>query len=329
MLPYILLLSRRSARMFITVAKIMIPVMLVVEVAGRWGLIQKLGETIGPAMALLNLPPEAGLVWVSTIFMGIYGGIATLVPMSASIDLNAGQLNALCIMMLMAHSIPVEQAVARAAGAGFAATSGLRLGVALLYGGAIAWAARLGGVMADPVSLTWLQGTALVNATSGGGYWAWVQSTAITMLMLLTIIFVLAFLLDMMERLDLTRRVTALLSPLLRLSGLDSRVAPVTTVGVLLGLTYGGALIVEAAKKHRLNARTRFLALTWLSLSHALIEDTILMAALGANIWFTLVGRLALTLLVVALLAKFIYRDHEPQTGVKPAHTNTRVVCRE
>ena len=45
---------------------------------------------------------------------------------------------------------------------------------------------------------------------------------------------------------------------------------------VLLVLTYGGALIIEEAERRAFPARTRFLALAWLSLSHALIEDTAL-----------------------------------------------------
>jgi hypothetical protein len=294
--------------MFFAVAKIMAPVMLAVEAAQRWGLIDALGHVIAPGMALLNLPPEAGLVWISNVFMGVYGGIAVLIAVSGSIDLTTGQLNALCAMMLIAHSIPVEQAIVRAAGASFAATAGLRLAAALLYGGAIAWVSRLTGVLTGPVSLAWLQGSTLIKGAAEDGYWAWIQSTAVTMLMLLIIIFALAFLLDALEHLGITRRITALLAPLLRLSGLDSRVTPVTTVGVLLGLTYGGALIIDAANKHQFDARTRFLALAWLSLSHGLIEDTILMLALGANVWLALVGRLIITMLIVALLARFTYR---------------------
>jgi len=313
---YLVSLATRSGRMFFTVARVMVPVMLLVELAAHWGLISIMGRAIAPGMALLNLPPEAGLVWISAVFIGIYGGIATLIAVSPLMDLTAGQFNALCVMMLLAHSIPVEQAIVRAAGASFAATTALRLGAALLYGAAIAWGSRASGILSDPVSLAWLQGSDLLENTADGPL-AWVQSTLVTMSMILLIIFVLALLLDAMERLGVTRRVTALLAPLLRLSGLDARVAPVTTVGILLGLTYGGALIIEAAQRQQLDARVRFLALAWLSLLHGVIEDTVVMVALGANVWIVLAGRLALTLLIVALLARFTYRDliPDPQLG--------------
>ena len=89
----------------------------------------------------------------------------------------------------------------------------------------------------------------------------------------------------------------------MRLSGLEERAAPLTTVGVLLGLAYGGALIIEAAERENYSPRTRLLALSWLSLCHALIEDTLLILALGANIWVILVLRGLATLGVLAALA--------------------------
>lgn len=124
----------------------------------------------------------------------------------------------------------------------------------------------------------------------------------------LIIIVILVVVLDGLDRLGLTKRFTTAMMPLLKVSGLDAQVAPVTTVGVLLGLTYGGALIIEESSKQNFSARTRFLALSWLSLSHALIEDTLLMLALGADIWVVLVGRVLLTMGLIAILARLTNR---------------------
>jgi hypothetical protein len=128
-------------------------------------------------------------------------------------------------------------------------------------------------------------------------------STAESMALILVIIIALVVLLDLLERLKLTRVVTRLLTPVLRLSGLDERVAPLTTVGVLLGLAYGGALIIEATERERYSPRTRLLALSWLSLCHSVIEDTVLVAALGANLWIILVARVLVTLAILAVMA--------------------------
>ncbi|HEY0878649.1 MAG TPA: nucleoside recognition domain-containing protein [Zeimonas sp.] len=284
--------------------KVMLPVMIAVQIAQHWGWVDAIGRAIAPAMAWLALPPEAGLVWITGAFVGIYGAIAAMIGLASQLDLTSGQLSALCAMLLFAHALPVEQSIVRRAGASFWATGALRVSVALVYGGAVAWLSRLTGVMSEPVSLAWLQASS--SGAAGEGLAGWAQSTALSLAMTFTILVALLVLLDVLERAGVTQRITAALTPLLRFSGLDARAAPVTTVGVLLGLTYGGALIIEESEKQRFEARTCFLALAWLSLSHALIEDTVLLIALGANLWVVLVGRVAVTLLLIAALARLL-----------------------
>ncbi len=307
MLSYFSTLLQRSWRMFLAIAKIILPVMIIVQIAQHFGLIDWIGQAIAPAMALMHLPPEAGIVWATTMLTGIYGGIASLSTLT-SLELTAGQLSALCAMMLFAHSLPVEQSIARRAGASFWATGALRVGAGIAYGAAIAWVCHLTGALSEPMSFEWLHGSSILPESASAGYLGWLQSTAFSLVLTFAVIIVLVVVLDALEWLGITRRITTLLTPVLKISGLNAQLAPVTTVGVLLGLTYGGALIIDEAKKQNLPPRTRFLALSWLSLSHSLIEDTLLMMALGADIWIILVGRVLLTLAIVALLAKLTDR---------------------
>ena len=93
------------------------------------------------------------------------------------------------------------------------------------------------------------------------------------------------------------------LAPVLRLTGLTEAAAPLTTIGMLMGLAYGGALIIEASERENYDRRTLLLALCWLSLFHAVLEDTLLIAALGANVWIILVLRGLTVLLIMMMLA--------------------------
>jgi len=312
---YLTRLVQRSRSLFFALARVMLPVTIAVEIGRRLGWVDALGHAVAPAMAWLDLPPEAGIIWVAGLFVGVYGAIAALIGLAPGLELSAGQFSALSAMVLFAHAIPVEQAIVRRAGGSFAATAALRIGVALAYGAAVAWFCRLTGTMGEPVPLGWLQGSALASEAAGVGVLDWVRSTAFTMAAMFAILVGLLVLMDLLERSGATRRITAMLSPLLRASGLDASAAPVTTVGVLLGLTYGGALIIEESERRAFTARTRFLALAWLSLSHALIEDTVLLVALGANVWVVLVGRVIVTLAVVAALARML--DPGSRTGAR------------
>jgi len=316
MTTYLSTLVRRSLRLFLTLAKIMLPVLVAVRIGESLGLVDAVGRLIAPAMDLIGLPPEAGIIWVTGVFTGVYGAVAALIGFAATLQLTSAQLSALCAMIVFAHALPVEQSIVRRAGASFWITSGLRVGAAVCYGGAVVWFCGLAGVLDQPVSLAWLQGSRLAADSAGHGLLAWIFSTAFSLGLTFVIILALLLLLDVLDRTGATRRFTALMTPVLRLSGLDPRAAPVTTVGVMLGLTYGGALIIEEAEKQRFVARTRFLALAWLSLSHGLIEDTALMLALGANAWVVLAGRVLLTLVVVGVLAR-LWPDRPDGVGLQ------------
>lgn len=301
-LPYLNTIRQRSLRMFLTIARIMVPVMVIVYVADRMGLVRLAGEALAPTMALLGLPPQAGIIWVTTIITNIYGGMASMAALSDGLDMNVAQVSALGAMMLFAHNVPTEQAVVRRAGASALVTGSLRIGVGILYGAAVTWSCQALGWLQDPVSFSWMGQDANLNQ-GPPDFLPWLWSTAESLLLVLAVIVVLVVLLDLLERLGITRLVTRLLTPVLRLSGLEERAAPLTTVGVLLGLAYGGALIIEAAERENFSPRTRLLALSWLSLCHALIEDTLLILALGADIWIILVLRSLVTLGILAGLA--------------------------
>ena len=157
-------------------------------------------------------------------------------------------------------------------------------------------------------------GETTVVATGMDGWVEWTIQTIKSLVVTFGVIVGLLVLLDILDKTGITERITRGMMPILRISGLSRDVAPVTTIGVLLGLTYGGALIIDEARKKNFPPRTLFLSLAWLSLSHSLIEDTAIMLALGADIWIVLVGRVILTLLIIAALARLTLRwQREPE----------------
>jgi hypothetical protein len=60
-----------------------------------------------------------------------------------------------------------------------------------------------------------------------------------------------------------------------------------------------------------------------LSLSHSLIEDTVIMLALGADIWVVLVGRVVLTLIIMMLLA-WLTRRWQTAPAVSPVENSAQ-----
>ncbi len=297
-------LARRSLKTFADLVRIMLPVMILVRIGEEFGLSQMLGRWLGPVMGLAGLPAEAGLVWAVCLLTGLYGGVGAYLTLLPEIEPSVAQHSILCAMMLTAHAIPVEQAIVRKAGASFLLTSALRVGVAFAFGVAAAWVLTGTDSLSAPLQPVWL-----AAGFAEPGWAAWATATAKSLVSIFAILTALLILLDVMNATGLTGRITGLLEPLLRLIGLEPRLAPVTTIGLLMGLAYGGALIIQAMKQQTFAPRARFMALACLSLLHGLIEDTALMLAIGADIRVILFGRIVFTLAVIAAMARMLNRE--------------------
>lgn len=300
MFSYLNTIYKRSTRMFLTIAKIMLPVMIIVYVADLLGAITIAGEAMKPAMSLLGLPQEASIIWATTILTNIYGGMASMAALN-DLQMTGAQVSAMGAMMLFAHNVPTEQTIVKKSGASVLFTGAMRFIIGILYAILTTRICNYMGWLQDPVSFAWMhRDTGLTQGPPD--FISWSINTAQSLLMVFIVIIALVVLLDLMERLGITRLFTLMLMPVMRICGLDEKTAPLTTLGMLLGLAYGGALIIEAAKREPYSKRTLLLAMTTLSLFHGIIEDTILILAIGADIWVILVFRGLLTLGIMGIL---------------------------
>ena len=290
-------LSRRSLHTFWAVGRIMVPILILMRVAEAFGLIEGLSPVLEPFMTLLNLPPEAAIIFVTSLFTGIYGAIATL-PVLIGLELTAAQVTSICAFILIAHGLPVEQAIVRRAGGSFWGTSLLRIFTGCLAVLLIDLASKTTGFLAEPQSLDHFREFARVDAS----HLDWALSSLKGLLVLFVILVALLIMMDAFDRFGVTALINRLLAPVMRLSGLDPSVTSITTAGVLLGLSYGGGLIIAKGDDPSITPEAKYYALCWLSLCHGLIEDVAVMVAVGGDFWVLMFGRLILTLVVVRAL---------------------------
>ncbi|MEO0391633.1 MAG: nucleoside recognition domain-containing protein [Pseudomonadota bacterium] len=305
-------LGRKVLSTFWELVKIMVPVMIAVRVADQLGLTDWLGLALGPVMAWIGLPAEAGLVWGITLLIGVYGGLGAYFILLPDIDISVAQHSILCTMMLMAHFIPVEQAMVARAGAGFWITSAVRVGTALLFALILGAITQATGWLGDPLILAW---TPDIGADTGWVDWA--MGIGWSLATILVIFFALFIALDILERLGVIGLFSRALEPVLRVIGIDRRLAPMSTVGLLLGLIYCTGMMIQASREHDFSPRAKLLALSLISFCHGLVEGTLLFLALGADIWIVLVARLIFTFAFMAIMAKLV--SHWPTPKMRPA----------
>ncbi len=53
--------------------------------------------------------------------------------------------------------------------------------------------------------------------------------------------------------------------------------------GVIIGLTYGAGIIIHSIRSSNMDKKEAFLILLFLSICHAIIEDTLIFVVIGAN----------------------------------------------
>ncbi|MGS0763688.1 nucleoside recognition domain-containing protein [Syntrophomonas curvata] len=100
-------------------------------------------------------------------------------------------------------------------------------------------------------------------------------------------------------------KLTALMSPFTRLLGMSSEANLPLMAGLLLGIGYGGAIILDSTRQGKLSSQDIYLINLFLVLCHSVIEDTLIWAALGAMAIPLQIGRFILALAVCYLVSRF------------------------
>jgi hypothetical protein len=297
---------RQAIRTSLTLFRIIIPIAIGVRLLELTGAIGVLGELLAPVMTLAGLPGSMGLVWATTLVTNIYGGMVVFAGVAPEAGLNVAQVTVLATMMLIAHAIPVEASIARQAGTSFRAMAALRVVGALLAGALLNLFYTLTGTLQHPNQALW-------NPPPRDPDWpGWALGEARNLLYIFLIILALLLLMRLLERLGVTAAMTRLLRPVLRLLGIGERAAPLAIIGMTLGLTYGGGLIIQEARAGHLTRHDVFCALALLGICHSFIEDTLLMVVIGGHLSGTLLWRTLFALLVTFLIARLLRRLPEP-----------------
>jgi hypothetical protein len=78
--------------------------------------------------------------------------------------------------------------------------------------------------------------------------------------------------------------------------------------GFLFGISYGAGVLIPEARSRTISKQQVFLVAVFLALCHAVVEDTLLFMAVGANGLFLLGSRFLLAIAVTFLMAKAVKR---------------------
>ncbi|MHC1791911.1 nucleoside recognition domain-containing protein [Solidesulfovibrio sp.] len=290
-----------AARICLDLFKVMVPILIGVKILKEIGWIAYLAKPLGPLMGLVGLPPECGLTWATAIANNLYAALAVHAALATDMaPLSVAQATVIATMMLIAHNLFVEGAIAKRCGVGFWGQAALRL-IGGLVCGMLLHAIFSGfGLFTDPAPLLF------TPSADDSSLATWAGGELKNLVMIYGVIAALVGTMRLLDALGVTRLFEKALLPFLRLMGIGGGAATITVIGLVMGLAYGGGLILHDVQKGKVAPRDVFSAMSLMSLSHAIIEDTLLMYLIGASLWGTFVGRLLFSLAVVAVLARLV-----------------------
>jgi hypothetical protein len=292
---------KTSIQIYWTLLKIVIPVMIIVRIGIGFGLHIKLANLMAPFMSVLDLPPETSLVIVTTLVAGMYGGATVLAAMISDINMTVAQATVLTSIMVVAHALPIEQKIVHSAGVRLIFATLIRMITAFLLGWILHLIYDLLDVLQTPLSVSWAPDTQI-----DAPWFMWIQNTAVSFFYIFGVILFLILVLRLFDITGATRLITRGLSPFLSIMGISKDATNITMTGVLLGVMFGGGLILQEAKSGKLGHRTIFQSLVLMSICHGLIEDTLFALILGGHISGVFFGRIVIVVIVMVLVNKLI-----------------------
>jgi hypothetical protein len=282
--------------------KIVIPISIATKLMSDWGFIKYIGLALGPVMKCVGLPGSMGLVWATAMITNLYAAIIVFSSLASVEHLTVAQVTIIATMMLLAHALPIELRIAQKAGPRFRFMFLLRVFGAFLVGLLLNQIYLRGGFLQMEYVALWNPG---INDPS---WKTWAIDQIKTILSVYGIILSLLFIVRLLTWLRITDLLTRILEPVLRMMGMSKDAAPITIIGMTMGIGYGGGLIIQEAQSGALSKKDIFFSLSFMGLMHSMIEDTLLMLLLGGHISGVLFFRFLFAILVIFLMVRVMRR---------------------
>jgi hypothetical protein len=282
--------------------KIVIPISIATKLMNDWGAIRYIGLVLGPVMECVGLPGSMGLVWATAMITNLYAAIIVFSSLASVEHLTVAQVTIIATMMLLAHALPIELRIAQKAGPRIRFMFLLRIFGALLIGLLLNQIYLRSGFLQTEYIAVWNPG---INDPS---WKTWAVDQIRTILSVYGIILSLLFVVRLLTWLRITDLLTRILEPVLRMMGMSKDAAPITIIGMTMGMGYGGGLIIREAQSGALSKKDIFFSLSFMGLMHSMIEDTLLMLLLGGHISGVLIFRFLFAMLVIFVMVRLMRR---------------------
>lgn len=270
--------------------KIILPISLAVRVLQYCGILERISGALSPLFKLLGLPGETAIVFLTSIFSPLYAPIALITSMS----LTTREATILALMCLTSHNLVVESSVQAKTGSSFWGVTSLRIIMSFVIAFTLNLLMPTEGWSEMGMTQSAAACDSLVEVLV-----LWFTSSIQVVVTILVVVTALMILHYILEEFHLMDGLSGFFAPLMRLFGLSWNCAFLWLVGNLVGLAYGGAIMVEQIQRGKVSYSEGNRLNCHLAVCHSLLEDTIIFVSIGIPFLWLVPTRLCFAILVV------------------------------
>lgn len=271
--------------------KMILPISLIVRLFQYWGVMDYIGMMMNGLFPLLGLPSDSSIVFLTSCFLPIYAPIALM----TSMELTMRQATILSLMCLASHNLFVECTIAKKTGSSFGDILLLRLFASFSLAILANW------LLPEDSTMFSVQRACSEQVSYSGMLNNWLISSLNLAKMLCMIVSLLMIIQALLEDYGLIKKMCTFIAPIMKIFGLSQETSFLWLVGNIVGLSYGGAIMIGMVEEGKISSYDADLVNRHLAVSHSLLEDTILFSTLGICAWWLLLLRIPLAIIAVWL----------------------------
>ena len=282
--------------------KILIPFVFIIKLLEVTGVVDVIAKAFAPLMGLIGLPTELGIIWVTALVVNIYAALILFVNILPYLDVSVAQITILTVAMLLCHNLLVESAISRSAGVSFLFTSFYRFVSALFVCFILNLIYSKFNYLNEPFS------TSFTLEPPQSGLWFWLKDQMLYLIYIFVIVVALVAILEILKVIGIENFLKRILLRPLRFFGISESAMNIIIVGMTIGLQFGGGILIKEVNTAKIDKQSVFLSILMINLVHAIIEDTLLMLAVGGHFSGVIFARIIFGLLISLLMLK-IYQS--------------------
>ena len=287
---------QETTKIFWILFKVILPVVIVIRALELIGAIPFLAKFLEPLTSFIGIDGSLGLVWMAAILVNIYAGLAAFASLQAIFDYSVAETTILGLIILIAHSLPIEVAIAKKSRISWIFNLSFRFINAIVAGKILNLLFTKYELFNEP-NQSVLQ---VPNELVSNFEWATLQIQNFFIIFL--IIFFIISTINILKALGVWSLIINIMKIPLSYLGMSEKVANIILIGLTLGISFGGGFLIEESKKNNISKKDILLSLSFLSLCHSIIEDTILILLLGSHISGILFFRFIYTVIIILFM---------------------------